>query len=76
VAGWGWVIDTAGSFAIALARLGLVLDAASASPTAAAVLPERSSRILDAAAAALFGLPATDFDPGTPLGMSLRSPTT
>src|SRR6202044_869751 len=33
---------------------------------AVALLPDRSSRILGAAAAAVLGLPTTDFDPGKP----------
>jgi hypothetical protein len=36
-----------------------------------ALLPDRSSRILGTAAAALLGLPATDFDPGEPAPRSL-----
>ena len=34
-------------------------------------LPDRSSLILGAAAAAMLGLPAADFDPGTPAAHSL-----
>ncbi len=36
-----------------------------------ALLPDRSSRILGTAAAAMLGLPATDFDPGKPAAHSL-----
>ena len=36
-----------------------------------ALLPDRSSRILGIAAAALLGLPAADFDPGHPAAHSI-----
>jgi hypothetical protein len=63
---WAYLNDTAAGCAAALARLKLVLGAAGAAPQAVALLPDRSSQILGAAAAATLALPAMDFDPGTP----------
>jgi hypothetical protein len=63
---WGYVADSAGSCAAALARLRLILDAAGAHPESVALLPDRSSRILGAAAAMVLGLPAAEFDPASP----------
>jgi len=63
---WAYLGDSAGGCAAALHRLRLILDAAGTAPEAVALLPDRSSRILGAAAAAVLGLPATDFDPGKP----------
>ena len=63
--------DSGGGCAAALRRLGLVLGAAGAVPECVAVLPDRSSRILGLAAAAVLGLPATDFSPGRPAARSL-----
>jgi hypothetical protein len=63
---WAYLSDSMGACAAALARLRLILDTTGAAPQAVAPLPDRSSRILGAAAAAALGLPATDFDPGTP----------
>ncbi len=63
---WGYVVDSAQSCAAALARLRLILDAAGALPDCVALLPDRSSRILGAAAATVLGLPVADFDPGDP----------
>ena len=57
--------------AAALARLQLILDAAGTAPQSVALLPDRSSRILGTAAAAMLGLPAADFDPGKPAAHSL-----
>jgi hypothetical protein len=57
--------------AVALLRLKLILDAADTAPESAALLPDRSSRILGAAAAATLGLPTTNFDPGKPAAHSL-----
>jgi hypothetical protein len=54
-----------------VARLRLILDVAGATPRAVALLPDRSSQILGSAAAAALGLPATDFDPGSPAGHCL-----
>jgi hypothetical protein len=68
---WGYVADSPGDCAGALARLRLVLEAAGTAPASVALLPDRSSRILGTAAAALLGLPATDFDPGEPAPRSL-----
>ena len=47
------------------------LEAAGTAPQAAALLPDRSSRILGAAAVATLGLPTTEFDPGKPAAHSL-----
>jgi hypothetical protein len=68
---WGYVADSPGDCAGALARLRLVLEAAGTAPASVALLPDRSSRILGTAAAALLGLPTTDFDPGEPAPRSL-----
>jgi hypothetical protein len=68
---WAYLSDSAQGCAAALQRLKLILDAAGAAPQAAALLPDRSSRILGAAAAATLGLPATDFVPGKPTAHSL-----
>ena len=68
---WGYVADSPGDCAGALARLRLILESAGTTPTSVALLPDRSSRILGTAAAALLGLPATDFDPGEPAPRSL-----
>jgi len=61
---WAYVGDSAGSCAAALQRLRLVLAAAGTVPESVALLPDRSSRILGAAAAATLGLPTAEFDPG------------
>ena len=63
---WAYLSDSAGGCAAALHRLRLILGSAGAAPEAVALLPDRSSRILGAAAAAVLGLPAKDFDPGEP----------
>ncbi len=68
---WAYISDSVAGCAVALRRLTLILEAAGAGPRAAALLPDRSSRILGAAAAAMLGLPATDFDPGKPAAHSL-----
>jgi hypothetical protein len=68
---WAYVSDTLEGCAAALARLKLILDAAGTAPQSVTLLPDRSSRILGAAAAAVLGLPATDFDPGKPAANSL-----
>jgi hypothetical protein len=67
---WGYVIDSARSCAGALARLRLIL-AAGALPEAVALLPDRSSRILGAAAAAVLSLPLAEFDPASPAASQL-----
>jgi hypothetical protein len=63
---WAYASDSAPSCAAALQRLRLILDASGAAPQSVAPLPDRSSRILAAAAAAVLGLPAARFDPGNP----------
>jgi hypothetical protein len=63
---WAYVSDSAASCAAALERLGPVLDAASTAPQSVALLPDRSSQILGAVAAAMLALLAVDFDPGNP----------
>jgi hypothetical protein len=68
---WAYVSDSLAGCAAALQRLRLILDAAGTAPQSAALLPDRSSRILGAAAAATLGLPATEFDPGKPAAHSL-----
>ena len=68
---WAYVSDSVAGCAAALGRLKLILDAAGTAPESVALLPDRSSRILGAAAAATLGLPATDFDPGKPAAHSL-----
>lgn len=62
---WGFLADSGQECAFALRRLRLVLDAAgaAAAPESVALLPDRSSRILGLAAAAVLGLPAADFNP-------------
>jgi hypothetical protein len=68
---WAYLGDTLAGCAAALARLQLILTAAGTAPHTAALLPDRSSQILGTAAAAMLGLPATDFDPGQPSAHSL-----
>jgi len=68
---WAYLSDSAQSCAAALQRLTLILEAAGAAPQLVAVLPDRSSRILGAAAAAALSLAATDFDPAKPAAHSL-----
>jgi tetratricopeptide (TPR) repeat protein len=63
---WAYLSDSAGGCAAVLQRLRLILGAAGTAPQAVALLPDRSSRILGAAAAAVLGLPTADFDPGEP----------
>ena len=63
---WAYLSDSAGGCAAALQRLRLILGAAGTAPEAVALLPDRSSRILGTAAAAVLGLPTTDFDPAKP----------
>jgi hypothetical protein len=68
---WAYLSDSVAGCAGALQRLKLILEAADTAPRAAALLPDRSSRILGAAAAATLSLPATAFDPGKPAARSL-----
>ena len=68
---WAYISDSVDGCAAALQRLKLILDAAGTAPESVALLPDRSSRILGAAAAATLGLPAADFDPGKPAAHSL-----
>ena len=68
---WAYVADSIDGCAAALQRLKLILEASGAVPEAVALLPDRSSQILGAAAAAALGLPAVDFDPGEPAARSL-----
>jgi hypothetical protein len=68
---WGYVIDSARSCAGALARLQLILAVAGSLPDSVALLPDRSSRILGAAAAAVLGLPLADFEPDSPAASQL-----
>jgi hypothetical protein len=57
--------------AAVLQRLTLIVETAGTALESVALLPDRSSRILGAAAATTLGLPATDFDPGKPAAHSL-----
>jgi hypothetical protein len=68
---WAYLSDSVEGCAAALRRLKLILEAAGTAPESAALLPDRSSRILGVAAAATLSLPMTDFDPGKPAGHSL-----
>lgn len=68
---WAYLGDTLAACAAALARLQLILTAGAATPQAVVLMPDRSSQILGTAAAAMLGLPATDFDPGQPSAHSL-----
>ena len=68
---WAYVGDSVEGCAAALTRLQVILDAAGALPESVALLPDRSSRILGAAAAATLGLPAMDFDSAKPVAHSL-----
>ena len=63
---WAYLSDSADTCAAALQRLKLILDAAAIAPQSVALLPDRSSQILGAAAAEMLSLPAADFDPGQP----------
>ena len=68
---WAYVSDSAVGCAAALGRLRLILNAAGTAPASVALLPDRSSRILGAAAAAMLALPAAGFDPGNPAAHSI-----
>jgi len=68
---WGYLGDSVDRCAASLQRLKLILAAAGAAPESVAMLPDRSSRILGAAAAAALSLPAADFDPARPAAHSL-----
>lgn len=68
---WAYLGDSAERCAQSLHRLRLILDAGGAAPESVALLPDRSSRILGAAASAMLGLPAADFDPGQAAERSL-----
>ena len=68
---WAYLSDSIAGCAAALQRLTLIVETAGTALESAALLPDRSSRILGAAAAATLGLPATDFDPGKPAAHSL-----
>ena len=68
---WAYLSDSADACAAALQRLTLILDAAGTGPQSVALLPDRSSQILGAAAAATLSLPAADFDPGQPAAHSI-----
>jgi hypothetical protein len=68
---WAYLSNSVASCAATLQRLTLLLDAAGTAPQSAALLPDRSSQILGAAAAATLGLPTADFDPGKPAAHSL-----
>jgi hypothetical protein len=65
------ICDSADGCAAARARLRLILGAAGTVPELVALLRERTSRILGAAAASAPGLPAADSDPGRPAARSL-----
>jgi len=69
---WAYVGDSIDGCAAALQRLKLILEASGAVPEAVALLPDRSSQILGAAAAAALSLPAVDFDPGKPAAQPRR----
>jgi hypothetical protein len=68
---WAYLSDSADACAAALQRLTLILDTAGTGPQSVALLPDRSSQILGAAAAAMLSLPAADFDPGQPAANSI-----
>ena len=68
---WAYLSDSADGCAAALQRLTLILDTAGTGPQSVALLPDRSSQILGAAAAAMLSLPAADFDPGKPAAHSI-----
>jgi hypothetical protein len=73
---YGYLADSVRGCAAALARLRLILGVAGISPDAVALLPDRSSRILGAAAATLLGVPVADFDPAGPPRTAWSWPTT
>jgi hypothetical protein len=68
---WAYLSDSADGCAAALGRLRLILDAAGTAPQSVALLPDCSSQILGAAAAAMLGLPSANFDPGRPAAHSI-----
>jgi hypothetical protein len=68
---WAYLSDSIAGCAAVLQRLTLIAETAGTAPESVALLPDRSSRILGAAAAAMLGLPVTDFDPGKPAAHSL-----
>jgi hypothetical protein len=68
---WAYLGDTLAACAATLARLQLILTAGAATPLTVALMPDRSSRILGTAAAAMLGLPATDFGLGQASAHSL-----
>jgi hypothetical protein len=63
---WAYFSDSVAGCAAALQRLRLILSAAGVTPDSVSLLPDRSSRILGAAAAATLGLPMTDYDSDEP----------
>ena len=60
---WAYLSDSADACAAALQRLTLTLDAAAIAPQSVALLPDRSSQILGAAAAAMLSLPGGGLRP-------------
>ena len=68
---WAYVSDSAASCAAALRRLGLILDAAGTAPQSVALLPDRSSQILGAAAAATLSPAGGGFRPRQPAAHSI-----
>ena len=63
---WPYVSDSTNQCADTLQRLRVILIAADAIPQAVARLPDRSSQILGTAAAAILGVPVSNFNPRQP----------
>jgi hypothetical protein len=68
---WAYLSDSTDACAAALQRLTLTLEAAGTGSQSVALLPDRSSQILGAAAAEMLSLPAADFDPARPAASSI-----
>ena len=73
---WAYLGDAVAGCAAALRRLKLILEAAATAPESAALLPDRSSRILGAAAAATLGLRRRTSTPASPPRTAWSSHTT
>ena len=73
---WAYLSDSADACAVALQRLTLTLDTAGTGPQSVALLPDRSSQILGAAAAAMLSLPRRTSTPPSPQPTASSSPTT
>ncbi|WP_067813819.1 hypothetical protein [Nocardia inohanensis] len=63
---WAYLGDSVQNCRRGLDRLALILAAAGRAPRSVSLLPGRADRILGLAAADLLGLPAREYEPGSP----------